>query len=68
MTYLEENYISGALSVSDFCKAYNIGRTFFYEQIKLGHLSAHKAGNKTLILRDEADRWVRSLPKLGGVQ
>lgn len=57
--------LTGALTVSEFCKIYGIGRTFFYEQIKAGLLSACKAGTKTLILRSEADRWARALPKLG---
>jgi excisionase family DNA binding protein len=60
--------LTGALTVSDFCKTYSVGRTFLYEQIKSGLLSACKAGTKTLILRTEADRWARSLPKLGGTK
>ena len=55
---------TGALTVSEFCETYSIGRTFLYEQLKAGRLSAVKAGKKTLILRDEAERWARSLPKL----
>lgn len=57
--------VSGALTVSEFCRAYGIGRTFLYDQLKSGKLTACKAGTRTLILRSEADRWARSLPKLG---
>jgi len=57
--------VTGALSVTEFCTRYNVGRTFFYSEIKSGRLIAHKAGTKTLVLLSEADRWVRALPKLG---
>ncbi len=55
---------TGALTIADFCKSYSVGRTFLYEQIKSGCLSARKAGTKTLILRTEAERWARTLPRL----
>lgn len=53
-----------ALTVARFCAEYCVSRTFLYEQIKKGRISASKAGAKTLILRSEADRWARDLPKL----
>ena len=54
----------GALTIKQFCEQYGVGRTFFYQEINSGRLAAHKAGSKTLILRAEAERWARALPKL----
>lgn len=54
----------GALTIAQFCETFNVGRTFIYGQIKMGRLTALKAGGKTLISRDEAGRWIRELPKL----
>lgn len=61
---MEDDALIGAVTISEFCKTYNIGRTFLYEEIKAGRLSARKAGTKTLILKSEAARWARALPKL----
>jgi hypothetical protein len=55
---------TGAYTLSGFCKAFGVGRTFTYREIKSGRLSAIKAGAKTLILHNEASRWAQSLPSL----
>lgn len=60
--------LAGAYTLSAFCRAYGVGRTFLYREIKAGRLSASKAGSKTLILRTEAARWVQSLPRMGARQ
>jgi excisionase family DNA binding protein len=57
--------ISGALSLAAFCRTYNVGLTFTYQNIKEGKLRAVKAGAKTLILRRDAEAWARSLPTMG---
>lgn len=54
----------GALSVADFCIAYNVGLTFTYQQIKHGRLRAVKAGGRTLILRRDAEAWAQALPAM----
>lgn len=54
----------GALTISSFCRTYNIGRTFVYDEIAKGRLEARKAGSRTIILKSEAERWVASLPTL----
>lgn len=54
----------GALTVAEFCETYGVGRSLFYEELKAGRIEARKAGKRTLILRDEAERWARSLPKV----
>lgn len=63
MTYDDH---SAAYTVDGFCHAHGVGRTFTYNQIKLGKLHAVKAGARTLILRSEALRWANALPEMGG--
>jgi hypothetical protein len=56
--------LAGTFTLSEFCTINRIGRTYAYNEIKLGRLTAVKAGSKTLILKKEAARWAASLPKL----
>ncbi len=51
-----------ALTIQDFCQFYGVGRTFAFQEIKEGRLRTKKAGQRTLILRADADSWVNSLP------
>jgi excisionase family DNA binding protein len=60
--------LRGTLSIDGFCKLYGLGRTFAYEQIKQGKLRAVKCGNRTLILKHDAEAWVRSLPEMGAAK
>ncbi len=53
---------SSALTVNAFCAAYGIGRTRTYEEIASGRLRARKVGNRTLILRSDAQAWASALP------
>ena len=68
MNYGDYDDHRGALSIDGFCKLYGLGRTFAYEQIKGGKLRAVKCGNRTLILRRDAEAWTLSLPTLGGAR
>ena len=43
--------------VDDFCLAYGIGRTLFYEEVKRGELKIIKVGKRTLIPDSEAKAW-----------
>lgn len=54
--------IRGAMSVKEFCVWASIGRTAAYEEIARGRLCARKAGRRTLITINEAQRWLNSLP------
>lgn len=54
----------GAFSLAAFCRTYNVGLTFTYQQIKDTKLRAVKAGSKTLILRRDAETWAKSLPEM----
>ena len=60
------NYQTGALTIAQFGQSYKLGRTKIYEEINAGRLEARKIGSKTLIPNTAAERWFRSLPKLGG--
>jgi excisionase family DNA binding protein len=64
----QHNDFRGALSIDGFCKLFALGRTFAYEQIKEGKLRAVKCGNRTLILRRDAEAWARSLPAMGAAK
>jgi hypothetical protein len=52
----------GAMTVSEFCRWACIGRTKFYAEVKAGRLTLRKIGTKTVILRSDAEGWLRSLP------
>jgi excisionase family DNA binding protein len=56
--------LRGAYSLAAFCRTYNVGLTFAYQQIKDNKLRAVKAGSKTLILRRDVEAWARSLPEM----
>ena len=53
---------SGAMNVDEFCKWARIGRTTAYAEAKAGRLILRKIGAKTIILRSDAEGWLRSLP------
>ena len=54
--------MKNALSIDEFCERFAIGRTYVYRELACGRLHAQKAGRRTIIPLDEAERWLRSLP------
>jgi hypothetical protein len=54
--------LSAAMTIDQFCRSYCVGRTKAYGELKSGRLVARKLGAKTIILRDDAEKWLRSLP------
>ncbi len=54
--------VSGVFSVNEFCQWACIGRTAAYAEMKARRLSVKKFGNRTLIPKMEAERWLASLP------
>ena len=52
----------GAMSVDEFCRWACIGKTKTYAEAKAGRLLLRKIGSKTVVLRVDADQWLRSLP------
>jgi hypothetical protein len=51
-----------AYSVDKFVRAFNVGRTTVYEEIRAGRLKARKAGARTLIAHEDGVAWLNSLP------
>lgn len=64
MSQIDHHDERDAYSVASFCRAYGVGTTFVYAEIKAGRLRAVKAGGRTLILRRDAEAWARSLPEM----
>ena len=50
-----------AYSIREFCGRYGIGRSATYEEIRSGRLAAVKVGGRTLIMKEAAEAWARSL-------
>lgn len=47
-----------AYDIKSFCKAFNVSRSFVYEEIKAGRLKVVKVGRRTLIPRAHALNWL----------
>jgi hypothetical protein len=58
----KDELLPAAMSVAAFCAWANIGRTTAYHEIGSGRLEARKCGRRTIITREAAERWLRSLP------
>jgi excisionase family DNA binding protein len=54
-----------ALSIKEACKLIGLGRTNFYKLLKSGKITAHKCGRRTIVLRDEFEQELKSLPRAG---
>jgi excisionase family DNA binding protein len=53
-----------AYTIAEACAAARIGKTAIYAFIKSGALKAVKCRRRTLILADELERFISSLPSL----
>lgn len=51
-----------AVSVEEFCQLTGIGRTRFYEEVRLGRLKLVKSGRRSLVTVAEMQRWAKALP------
>lgn len=51
-----------ALSPEQAAEAAGIGRTQLFQLIRSGELKARKCGRRTIILRNELNEWLQSLP------
>jgi hypothetical protein len=51
-----------AHSINSACRASSFGRTSIYAAIKEGKLIARKMGSRTVILDEDLQAWLRSLP------
>jgi hypothetical protein len=52
----------GAMSVDEFCRWACIGKTKAYAEVKAGRLRLRKIGAKSIVLRADAEAWLRELP------
>ena len=55
-----------ALSVDEASAAAGVGRTSIFKAIKTGRLRAKKHGARTLILPDDLEAWLSTLPSASG--
>jgi hypothetical protein len=53
----------GAYSIDRFAEEHDISRSQTYVEINNGRLIASKVGNRTVITRENAARWRKSLPR-----
>ncbi len=51
-----------AFSVEEAAKAAGLGRTLIFQEIRNGNLIARKIGRRTVILREDLERWLKSRP------
>ena len=49
-----------AYDIKSFCKAFNVSRSFAYEEMKVGRLRRVKVGRRTLIPRPYALEWLHA--------
>jgi excisionase family DNA binding protein len=52
-----------AYTVQQLAARVGVGRTLLYREIAAGRLVASKAGRRTLVTRENAQAWLRSLPR-----
>jgi excisionase family DNA binding protein len=53
-----------ALTITEFATRYSIGRSKIYEEAAAGRITLRKAGKKTLITVDDAEKWLANLPAI----
>jgi excisionase family DNA binding protein len=52
-----------AYRIDEFCRAFGVGRSKVFEEIKDGRLKIRKAGRMTLIRAEDAKAWLDALPE-----
>jgi predicted site-specific integrase-resolvase len=57
--------LDGATSLDEFCAANSVSRATAYREIEAGRLEARKVGRKTIVTKEAARHWLKSLPRLG---
>jgi hypothetical protein len=57
-----EPFAPRAFRIPDVCKTSGLGRTTIYAAIKSGELAARKYGRATIVLADDLEIFLRSLP------
>lgn len=57
-----DQIVTDAFTLPEFMRAFRIGRTTMYAEIKAGRLRVRKLGAKSLILKSDAIAWAQALP------
>lgn len=52
-------------SISEVLELVGISRSKFYQVINSGQIKVRKIGNRSIILADDLDVWLKSLPSIG---
>lgn len=58
-------HLNGLMSVRAFLRWADISKSQFYKEVRNKRLFPKKVGSRTLVEREEAERWKSSLPVLG---
>jgi excisionase family DNA binding protein len=66
VTEQERRALRRAMSINEFCRRYNVGRTLAYDEINARRLRARKVGKRTIITDDDAEEWLKNLPTING--
>ena len=53
-----------SFSIEEVCSLTGLGRTKLYEAINFGDLKAKKWGTRTVILKEDLEMFLKSLPQL----
>jgi excisionase family DNA binding protein len=56
---------AAGMSVEEAARFLGLGRSLIFNEIKSGRLIARKAGRRTIVARDDALAYLRSLPVAG---
>lgn len=54
------------MTMGEFLARYSVGRTTAYREVAAGRLRIRKLGSATRVAREDAERWMASLPIRGG--
>jgi hypothetical protein len=53
-----------ALTVTDFCRTFSVGRTLANELMQAGAFEVRRVGRRVLIDATSAEAWYQSLPRI----
>ena len=56
--------MKSAFTINEACREIGIGRTKLYQEIAAGRLIVRKANKRTIVLREDLESYLKSLPRL----
>jgi predicted DNA-binding transcriptional regulator AlpA len=57
-----ETTATRTIKVAEFCRLYGVSMSKAYEEAREGRLLMKKLGKATVIVREDAENWLQSLP------